>query len=537
MKWLFPFVCGGMVLVLAVSFPRAQDTATGEAPGKNARVAEKGKAAAPDTAGPDSRSDVPRGADKRNPPVDAAPKRPVGDRSETKRADVAKDGPKAEGGEGELKIFKLRRASADSALQTIMQLYSDEFNSGKVTMSADARTNSLLVRGPRESLEIMEAVLITLDDVETVVRGDASTPAGAGRPEMLKGRLRPPATPAAQEYRRHDEQAARIAAAYRSQQAATPSEKEKLDHLRTLLRSEVVAAFDTRQKLQRAEMERLRSRLAQIERQIEGRQQRAQQIIDSRVEELLHPEQLWEARDDASDPAGGAERPQRDWPRQPSVEERPVPEGPRSLRWGSGPNQAEPPTDPLIRAGGTSHRKALLDVEAAIVVARTSVHQANAALRKAQDRADRMRTLYQKGNVPQAQLDAVEDQVTAERNRLERASLDLEQAERQAALAREDLAAQIELLKFDLDAAALNLEQTTRDEERTRKLFEQRAISTEEADQKRLAVQQARVQYQRAKTLYELYRKALPEAESKAAATEDPAIRRGSNKDAVKKEE
>src|SRR6516165_7947046 len=105
MKWLFPFVCGGMVLVLAVSFPRAQDTAPGEAPGKNARAAEKGKAAAPDTAGPDSRSDVPRGADKRNPPVDAAPKRPVGDRSETKRADVAKDGPKAEGGEGELKIF------------------------------------------------------------------------------------------------------------------------------------------------------------------------------------------------------------------------------------------------------------------------------------------------------------------------------------------------------------------------------------------------------------------------------------------------
>jgi multidrug resistance efflux pump len=111
-------------------------------------------------------------------------------------------------------------------------------------------------------------------------------------------------------------------------------------------------------------------------------------------------------------------------------------------------------------------------------------------------------------------LYSAERDVAAQQARRERALVDLEQAERQAALAREDLAAQIELLKIDLDDAALRFEQASRDDARMRALVAQKAISAEEADVKSLALQQARLQYQRAKTLYDLYRKALPDSGS-----------------------
>ena len=65
----------------------------------------------------------------------------------------------------------------------------------------------------------------------------------------------------------------------------------------------------------------------------------------------------------------------------------------------------------------------------------------------------------------------------------------MEQAERQAALAREDLAAQIDLLKIDLDDATLRFEKASRDDARARALWAQKAIASEESDQISLALE------------------------------------------------
>jgi hypothetical protein len=532
MKWLFPAICGGLVLALAASFPRAQDTATETEPITKGAGSDKANPGSADETTPAARTDGPRAEDKKNAPDDAAPKRPVGGRggrSDAKRADVAKDAPKPEAAEGEIKIFKLLHAPAISSEETIMRLYVDALHSGRLSMSADTRTNSLIMRGPSELLSTIEAVLLTLDDAATVAGDDALKPEAAGQPDVPKGKFRPDRSPLAAEYRQHESLAAGLAAAYRNEQTTSRPDEQKLRQLKTQLREAVQAAFDVRQKLQRAETDRLRERLAQIERQIGSRQQRAQEIIDTRVEELLHPEKEWNAGDDASDPPAGAQRPQRERPRQPVVGERTVSEEPRALTRGSGPSQPERPADPLAREGTPNYRKALLDAEAAIAAARARATDANMACIRVNARANRIRELSKKGAVSQEKVEAVEEELTAEQNRLERAMLDQEQAERQAALAREDLAAQVELLKFDLDAAALNFEQASRDDARTQKLVEQRAISSEEADQKAVALQQARLKYQRAKTLYGLYRKALPEGgspEGKSAAPEDASPRR-----------
>jgi multidrug resistance efflux pump len=184
----------------------------------------------------------------------------------------------------------------------------------------------------------------------------------------------------------------------------------------------------------------------------------------------------------------------------------------------------------LFRETAANPRKALLEAEAAIATARATAAQTDKALQQARELAKRVSELAEQGAIPQKELFSSEAELASQEARRERALIDLDQAERQAALAREDLAAQVELLKYDLDAAALNLEQSSREEARMQALFAQKAISVEEADVKTLALQQARLQYQRAKTLYDLYRKALPDSGSagdKRTTDEKSATKRG----------
>jgi multidrug resistance efflux pump len=168
----------------------------------------------------------------------------------------------------------------------------------------------------------------------------------------------------------------------------------------------------------------------------------------------------------------------------------------------------------LHRDAGANPRRALLDAEAAIATARASLAEADKALVPARELARRINEAAKQGGVAQRQVFTSEAELAAKEARRERAVINLDQAKRQAVLAREDLAAQVELLKFDLDAAALNLEQASREETRMKALVSQKVISAEEADLKSLALQQARLQYQRARTLYDLYRKSLPDAGS-----------------------
>ena len=405
MKWLFPAVCGGVVLALAVSFPRAQDTTIEKAPATEAARPDNANPTSSKERAPDGPAIEARPADKTNTVHDPQAKLPAGGNSPTKRADVPKDAAKADGVDDQFKIFRLQRASATSACNTITQLCSDEFNSGKLSITADARTNSLLARGPSELLSVIESVLLTLDDAATVTRDDASKSEAEARPDVLKGRTRL-GNPLADQHRQHEDQAARLAAEYRNQLAATPADRQKLDRLKAELQAEVSAAFEARQVLQRADLDRLRDRLAQIEHHIDSRQQRAQEIINNRIEELLHPEKQWEAGDDAAAPSADSRGPDREQPRR-RVGERLVPDKPR-------------------------------DGNSAAAAARAALAEADKPLALGGEKADFTSRLEKKGYANAAAKEAAVADLAAKEIRREHALVDLAQAEKHAELIRED---------------------------------------------------------------------------------------------------
>ena len=76
-------------------------------------------------------------------------------------------------GPREVKIFTLRHTEAGMLVPTLRQLLGDD--SG-LRLAADARSNSLLARGTREDLEVVEAVVGRLDE--------AARDAAAARPKV-----------------------------------------------------------------------------------------------------------------------------------------------------------------------------------------------------------------------------------------------------------------------------------------------------------------------------------------------------------------
>lgn len=100
-------------------------------------------------------------------------------------------------------------------------------------------------------------------------------------------------------YAELDRKAKQAAANVRSSKTGQPGRK-------AMLRQAVRQAFETRQKLQRAEMVKFESRLKAIRQSIESRDRIADQIIDHRVDELLDPNLEWEASDDADIKAANA---------------------------------------------------------------------------------------------------------------------------------------------------------------------------------------------------------------------------------------
>ena len=113
-------------------------------------------------------------------------------------------------------------------------------------------------------------------------------------------------SPEAQEYRQYDAQAVALANAYRQQLATAPQDAQRRSQLKSELQGAVHAAFHARQSWQLSQAAQLRTRLEQIERRISERGKSADEIIQRRIDELLHPEKEWEQESDAAQagPAG-----------------------------------------------------------------------------------------------------------------------------------------------------------------------------------------------------------------------------------------
>ncbi|MEX0712783.1 MAG: hypothetical protein WD278_10565 [Pirellulales bacterium] len=86
-----------------------------------------------------------------------------------------------------------------------------------------------------------------------------------------------------------EQEAARLAEEWRKLDLAEPDREsaQRQRRLKSGLRETVAAAFEARQRLQRAELAQLAERLARIQQTIAGREQLKDSIIDRRVDELL----------------------------------------------------------------------------------------------------------------------------------------------------------------------------------------------------------------------------------------------------------
>ncbi|MEO2027929.1 MAG: secretin N-terminal domain-containing protein [Fuerstiella sp.] len=234
-----------------------------------------------------------------------------------------------------IKVFLLKYCDAGAAAELLRELIADKsFRAG-----ADVRINAMIVTGTAEQLQSVEALLLKLDKasakelpvgdaqldelsrlLEDAYQTDAhlreaeadtadiqkrttqspddrnavtSTQADGPENEAPHAGIGIPANELQQQiaqlrkdYGSADQQAHQLAESLRKSSDTATKAK---------LRSTVQQAFALRQSLLRAELMEMQTRLLQTQRSINMRERIADQIVDSRVEDLLNPQLEWES--------------------------------------------------------------------------------------------------------------------------------------------------------------------------------------------------------------------------------------------------
>ena len=562
MKWLFPTIAGGLVLALGLTFTRAvlvskaADTAAQRS--KNyAQLAPVTKRAAEVVTLDASRDAKPSEDDaaKTETSADAAPAsvenndtpRPsAGDASKPGSPDnpelaepgspLTKSASRIEE-QRKMRIFEAQHHDAASLAKVLQRLWPKLASGGVV---ADSTTNSLIFRDGIEP--DAQTLLQHLDRPTPAIppgrAGSEMEPDGSMRKVWGKmfGKRRDPAVSdpaseqAAQEYRQHEAQALVLASAYRQQQATSPGDSQKLEQLKGELQGAVHAAFHARQTWQRSQAAQLRNRLKQIERRISERGQVSSEIIDRRVDELLHPEKQWESNDDggngesavdnSADRAAVESRPaQRARTYAPSQEKL---DGDDSISASSATEgrPASPSESARRFAGGSlpesagDVRKDLLNAEAAVASAQAVIAETKAAYERSESSLKYGEELLRKGATTEKHFGDTATEFERNKAALSRAESELGIKERLLEAARDMLAVEIKFREADLADAKLRMDHAAAELSRFAVLFEQKAISQDVYESKKLPPQLAATQYERAKMLLDLYRKALPDQTS-----------------------
>ncbi len=234
-----------------------------------------------------------------------------------------------------IKIFALKYVNAVDAARILQQLLGDA-----PSIAVEERTNELIVRGDAKMLSEIEALLMRLDDAKPanlkIAAQSAASQGGLGRAVDSKASGPTPQDVYAalqkeqrdeqgfnlhvanvdesvgdlrQEFSEYEKSAQQLAKNVRAR--ALPDGSTPEIH-RQNLRSVVQQAFETRQKLQRAELAEFARRLQGIQQSIELRDRIGKQIVDRRVEELLDPNLKWEEADSTPKKAPRASSTQRD---------------------------------------------------------------------------------------------------------------------------------------------------------------------------------------------------------------------------------
>lgn len=243
-----------------------------------------------------------------------------------------------------VRVYALKNTRAADAAKIIVQLYNRA-----LAVAVEERTNSLIVRGTDDIAEEIQALLMRLDDAGGAtttsdsptspapdpldVRGARMTdPDLSPRPQVVDlsvsdsaqqgrvfsfyfGTTGPAPSELRQKYDALERQAQSLSRDLRtpvknpaqagctnchdSTLGARPQLLDPMncDELKKQLRDAVQQAFETRQRLQRAELTEFAKRLQGIQQSIELREKIRQQVIDRRVQELLDPNIKWDSLD------------------------------------------------------------------------------------------------------------------------------------------------------------------------------------------------------------------------------------------------
>jgi hypothetical protein len=541
MSSLLQNIVGCLALGLAVGLVGAQDAAPVP---QDARSVPQKRGEAP------KGDSTPSAGNGTRPALDATDKTsgasvPAEEPAKSTAAARQETNPVADDGE-EVKIFRLKRADATASRDLVLEMYPADFKS-RSKIAADARTNTLVVRGPGALLNLIEAVLLNLDESETAKRpeekgardpqnrfpaaGKAAQSRRAGARDNGVAELQTAADPNTDvarinhEFRRREQQAAEMARRYRQAQTAASPNDTDLQKFRAALEHAVRAAFDARQKALRDELDELRERLARIEARLANRDREAEEIVRQRVEQLLHPERDWEPGGDVpakADPLSDEPRSSR----SNRAAKNPLGSGMGSMggavkkpRRGSvddvagdlGRVERVPSSaDPDHPGKSFNLRTEMLEAEFALSAARNGVDADEKNCKSVQTEFERVREHFRNGAVPEKLMREAERNVEISAERLKKAKLVLERAEAKVSLARENLEAQRKLLELDLQNAKLRIAHLTNDESRARRLIESKAVSQAEYEEKKLALEQAKLELDRIAEQIELYSKPIP---------------------------
>jgi hypothetical protein len=312
------------------------------------------------------------------------------------------------------------------------------------------------------------------------------------------------------------------------------SEKTKQrEDLRQQLEDTVRQAFEARQKVQQMEVDQLKERLSKVEQSLEKRQAKKDDIISNRIDELLDENQELRWNPQAGVPGAPAAVAVRSVAVAGETAPRTVvnPYGVAPSPAGVGPNasstsmpaRAYPPTPSnarsrLPQAGntpagvGSSAEMQRQMVLATRVGGGSSMAQQQPLLNYLADTRKGLIDTEFALQQAERQLKQQEARTQTERNvpeaDIERARAEVEHAKRHVDRVRQEYQAQLQLLELNVQSTRARLEAAERDFARMKSLNDARAVSQEEVDAKRTAVELAKTELEYAARLLDLHRQA-----------------------------
>src|SRR4029079_15513476 len=198
-------------------------------------------------------------------------------------------GVEANPDETQIKVLALRNARATDAERIIRQLFGNDLHS----IASDARTNSLIIRGPAAETNIVYHLMVRLDE-------QSETPVPSATRSTTESKSAAPTKASANltgQYEAKEQEAARLPQTIRELQTAPKEHEWAIKDLSAQLRRAVTEAFASRQQLHQAEVGQLQARIAGIQQALKMRDKLSNEIIDKRVKDLLNPDLQWEGTD------------------------------------------------------------------------------------------------------------------------------------------------------------------------------------------------------------------------------------------------